>query len=78
MAYVVQNNLGSVISNSWSGPESEEDPASMALFDMVLQNAAAKGIAINMSSGDNGDEVSDGNGGGLVTSMSITRPAHRS
>jgi subtilase family serine protease len=65
IAFAIDNNLGSVISNSWGGPESEEDPASMALFDILLKTAATQGIAVNVSSGDAGDEMSDGQGGGL-------------
>jgi subtilase family serine protease len=65
IAYALDNKLGNVISNSWGGPESEEDSASMAMFDILLKTAAAQGVAINASSGDTGDYMSDGQGGGL-------------
>jgi subtilase family serine protease len=57
--------LGNIVSNSWGGPESQEAPASIALWDILLKSAASQGVAVNFSSGDNGDFVSDGKGGGL-------------
>lgn len=55
--YVVNNHLGYSVSNSW-----EEDvdliagPDELASYDAVLEKAAAKGVSVNFSSGDSGDE----------------------
>ncbi len=55
--YAAVNKLGSVVSNSYGGPESESDPAGIKLFDLVNQLAAASGISVNYSSGDGGDDT---------------------
>lgn len=58
--YVVKNKLASVISNSWEADvEQFAGPLEVESFNTVLQAAAAKGVSVNFSSGDNGDE---GNG----------------
>ena len=56
ISYVAENNLGNQISNSY-----EEDldllsgPSEQTSWDEVLQVATAKGITVNFSSGDGGD-----------------------
>ena len=56
ISYVAENNLGNQISNSY-----EEDldllsgPSEQTSWDEVLQVATAKGITVNFSSGDSGD-----------------------
>lgn len=57
IAYALENNLGNQISNSWSGNESQEDQASIALWNLILQEAVARGVSIHFSSGDDGDLV---------------------
>jgi len=56
ITYVVENNLGNSVSNSY---EEDLDLLSGALeqksWDAVLKVAAAKGISVNFSSGDSGD-----------------------
>ncbi len=53
--YAVQNKLGNVISNSYGLSEYESGPVTITGFSQVIQKAAAKGIAVNFSSGDGGD-----------------------
>jgi subtilase family serine protease len=53
--FAVHHNLGNVISNSYGGPESQQGLPSYDPFDPVLLLAAAHGIAVNFSSGDDGD-----------------------
>jgi subtilase family serine protease len=56
ISYVTENNLGNSVSNSY-----EEDldllagPLEQTSWDDVLEVAAAKGISVNFSSGDSGD-----------------------
>jgi len=57
LAYVIQHKLGAIISNSWSGNESQEDDAGLALTEVILQSAVAHGISVHFSSGDDGDLV---------------------
>jgi len=55
----VVNNRGNVISNSYGEPESLVDPSELQKEDAILKLAAAKGIAVNYSSGDDGDFAID-------------------
>lgn len=55
--YAVAHHLGSTISNSWSSVEGFGNPAQLNRINRILQMAAAQGIDVNFSSGDNGDEV---------------------
>jgi subtilase family serine protease len=64
-AYALDNHLGNVVSNSWGGPESQEDSASVALWDVLLKTATAQGVAVMFSSGDSGDSVNGEGGDGL-------------
>jgi subtilase family serine protease len=57
IAFAVENNLGNQISNSWSGNESDEDDASLALAEAILETAVARGVSVHFSSGDDGDLV---------------------
>ena len=54
--YARQNKLGNVISNSYGFPEALFGAYTVQGFEQVLENAAAAGIAVNFSSGDDGDE----------------------
>ncbi len=54
--YAVVNHLGNTISNSWSTLEGFGNPAQLGRVERILQMAAAQGIDVNFSSGDNGDE----------------------
>jgi subtilase family serine protease len=53
----VVRHLGNTISNSWSSPEGFGNPAQLDRVNRILQMAAARGIDVNFSSGDNGDDV---------------------
>lgn len=55
--YAVVHHLGNTISNSWSTLEGFGNPAQLERVNRILQMAAAQGIDVNFSSGDNGDEV---------------------
>ena len=55
---VVAGNLASIVSNSY-GDEGEDVPSDeVAAFDAISESAAAQGIGLYFSSGDDGDEVS--------------------
>jgi subtilase family serine protease len=53
--YAAENRLGNVISNSWGQAEASSDAATAQLFDHVFRGAAARGIAVNVATGDSGD-----------------------
>jgi subtilase family serine protease len=48
---------GNVISNSYGEPESDNAPADFKPFETALKLAALRGVAVNFSSGDDGDFV---------------------
>ena len=53
--YAVSHGLGEVISNSYGYPEADFGPATARAFNTVIAQAAAQGIAVNVSTGDSGD-----------------------
>lgn len=55
VAYAASHHLGNVISNSYGEAEVESDPATALLYDQVFRSAAARGIAVNVATGDDGD-----------------------
>lgn len=57
--YAVVHHLGNTISNSWSSLEGFGNPAQTLRVERILQMAAAQGIDVNFSSGDNGDEAAN-------------------
>ena len=57
ISYVVKNKLAYTLSNSWeSDSEQFAGPAEVDSFNSVLEIAAAKGVSVNFSSGDGGDD----------------------
>jgi subtilase family serine protease len=54
----VARGLGNTISNSWSTVEGFGNPRGFDRVNRILMNAAAKGINVNFSSGDFGNNVS--------------------
>ena len=62
--YAVVHHLGNTISNSWSTLEGFGNPAQTIRVERILEMAAAQGIDVNFSSGDNGDELASA---GFVT-----------
>jgi subtilase family serine protease len=57
--WAVVHHLGNVISNSWSTYEGLGNPAKFNRDNRILMAAAAQGIDVNFSSGDNGDEIAN-------------------
>jgi subtilase family serine protease len=53
--YAALHKLGSVISNSYGSPEIELGPADLDGYNQVIEQAAAVGISVNFSSGDQSD-----------------------
>ncbi len=53
--YAISHKLGEVISNSYGYPEADFGPATARAFNSVIAQAAAQGIAVNVSTGDSGD-----------------------
>jgi subtilase family serine protease len=54
---VVDGRLATIVSDSWSGLESQGDAGSDAVYDHVFMRGAAEGIGFYFSSGDYGDEL---------------------
>lgn len=55
LQFAVNNHLGNVISNSFGAPENLVDGGTIAATEAILEQAAAEGISVNYSSGDDGD-----------------------
>ncbi len=55
LLFAIGNGLGNVISNSYGGPESEDSPEDLKVWDAINELGAASGISVNFSSGDDGD-----------------------
>jgi subtilase family serine protease len=56
--YAIVNQLGSVISNSYGGDEADDlaqDPQELVISNSVTELGASLGMAVNYSSGDDGD-----------------------
>ncbi len=53
--YAIAHDLGEVISNSYGYPEAEYGPADARAFNAIIAKAAAQGIAVDVSTGDSGD-----------------------
>ena len=53
--YAAEHRLGNVISNSWGLPEADADANTAELFNHVFKRAAARGISVNVATGDSGD-----------------------
>jgi subtilase family serine protease len=57
IAYVVDQHLANVVSNSWGLPESFASRGEINSLNAVFQQAAAQGIGVYFASGDYGDNV---------------------
>ena len=53
--YALTNSLGNVISNSYSGAESEDDPTDLTVWDQLCELGASLGVSVNFATGDSGD-----------------------
>ncbi len=60
--WAVTHHLGNVISFSYGYPESFTGPFALDVFSEVAEIAASEGVALNVSSGDSGDDTVNGNG----------------
>ncbi len=55
--YAVTQNLGNTISLSYGEPEAYVGPLAVSIFDTIAELAAAEGISLHVSSGDQGDDT---------------------
>jgi len=53
--YAADHHLGNVVSNSWGLAEVDADISTARMFDHVIKHAAARGVAVNVATGDLGD-----------------------
>lgn len=56
---VVDDDVASIVSNSYGELESDQDAGSVVAFESVAEQAAVEGIGLDFSSGDDGDEQAD-------------------
>ena len=54
--YAVTNKIGNVVSVSYGYPEYTSGPLALEIWNEIVEMGAAEGIAVNVSSGDAGDE----------------------
>lgn len=67
---IVTDNQADIISHSWGGVESQQNPADTAVENEIFEEAAAQGIAIFVASGDDGAyDTPDGNSQSTVPSV---------
>ena len=59
LVYLVENDLGSVVSNSYGSEEIYTDTTTLTLQNFIIEAAAGVGIAVNYSTGDDGDFTFD-------------------
>ncbi len=60
LLYAVTNKLGNVISVSYGYPEYFYGELASSIWNQIVEMGAAQGIDVNVSSGDSGDDTSDG------------------
>ena len=60
LLYAVESHLGNVISNSYGNPESYLSPLTADIFNQIAEIASAEGVAVQFSSGDDGDFTAAG------------------
>lgn len=56
---VIESGKARIASNSYGEPETATSPASRAAFDAIAAEAAATGVGLYFSSGDDGDEIAN-------------------
>ncbi len=64
--FAIQHHLGNVISNSYGEAESDSPASLLGQYNQLARYAAARGISVNFSSGDDGDSNPSGVTAGLV------------
>ena len=57
LAQVIEGDLADELSNSWGSSSDSPDPSDQLVFDQLMSDAAVKGIGVQFSSGDDGDEL---------------------
>ena len=57
LARAVQDDVAKLVTNSWSGNESDESGAQVAAYESVFMQGALQGQSFLFSSGDDGDNV---------------------
>jgi subtilase family serine protease len=70
--FAVINNLGSVISGSYSSEEIDDVPAELQTENLINEIAAVQGISANFATGDNGDYTF---GEPMIFPPSVSAPA---
>jgi subtilase family serine protease len=73
LAQAVGDGKADIVSNSWGGANDSPTPGDVQVFDLITNQAAAKGITIDFSSGDSGDEVAQS--GKRLANFPATSPA---
>jgi subtilase family serine protease len=58
--FAIKNHLGHVISNSYGEAEADNPPSNMLVWNRLSRMAAAHGISVHFSSGDDGDSNPSG------------------
>jgi subtilase family serine protease len=56
-AQAIENGTAQVVSNSWGSTADSPDPADKAIFDQLTADAAATGVTVAYSTGDDGDQT---------------------
>jgi subtilase family serine protease len=72
--FAIENQLGTVVSNSFGSPEvviADLDPAELTVENGISEIAAALGISQNVSSGDSGDNLADTKDGIPAVSVGV-------
>jgi subtilase family serine protease len=57
LAQAIEAGGAQIVSNSYGSEGEDPDPADLALFNTLMSEAAAKGVTVDFSAGDSGDEV---------------------
>jgi len=56
-AQAIEDGTAQVVSNSWGSSSDDPDPADKAIFDQITADAAATGVTVAYSTGDDGDQT---------------------
>jgi subtilase family serine protease len=56
-AQAIEDGTAQIVSNSWGSASDNPDPADKAIFDQLTSDAAATGVTVAFSTGDDGDQT---------------------
>jgi subtilase family serine protease len=70
LVYIVENDVGNVVSNSYASEELYTSSTVLDLQNFIIETGAAAGISLNFASGDYGDYTFD-----VGASASVSAPA---